>query len=594
MQRSSFAGPDPGRKMGCVVSMRPRRPVGVPVLTARMARAAFPRGALAIRIRDELGELFADERFAAAFGVRGKPGISPAQLAMVTVLQFAENLTDRQAAEAVRARIDWKYCLALELDDPGFDFTVLSQFRTRLLDHGLEELALDLLLAALQDKGLVAAGGKQRTDSTHVISAVRDLNRTELAGETVRAALEALAVAAPGWLATAIDVSDWNTRYGRRVDSWRMPSSKTKREELAGAYGTDGYALLRAVYAPDAPGWLAELPAVEVLRVVLLQNYTRTLTSNGREVITRREAEQDGLPPGRLRVASPYDLDARWAAKGEDLFWCGYKVHYSETCGTPPERRAPGGEDPGGEDGEVPNIITNVAVTHAAVPDVAMTAPIHQALEARDLLPGEHYVDSGYPSVPLVAASRRDYGVTLISPLLADVSAQARAGTGFDRAAFCIDFDTRTARCPQGHTSSSWSPCRQRGTEAIVIKFDTTTCAPCPVRAQCTTARRGGRQLTVPPRELHAAQQSARAEQNTADWQAKYAIRAGAESTMHQAVTARGARRARYRGLAKNQLQQAFSAVALNMIRLDAHWTCHPLDRTRTSHLTRLHLALAA
>ncbi|TQC37716.1 transposase, partial [Rhodococcus sp. WS4] len=210
--------------------------MGVPVLTARMARAAFPRGALAIRIRDELGELFADERFAAAFGVRGKPGISPAQLAMVTVLQFAENLTDRQAAEAVRARIDWKYCLALELDDPGFDFTVLSQFRTRLLDHGLEELALDLLLATLQDKGLVAAGGKQRTDSTHVISAVRDLNRTELAGETVRAALEALAVAAPGWLATAIDVSDWNTRYGRRVDSWRMPSSKTKREELAGAY----------------------------------------------------------------------------------------------------------------------------------------------------------------------------------------------------------------------------------------------------------------------------------------------------------------------------------------------------------------------
>lgn len=242
----------------------------------------------------------------------------------------------------------------------------------------------------------------------------------------------------------------------------------------------------------------------------------------------------------------------------------------------------------------MPNIITNVAVTHAAVPDVAMTAPIHQALEARDLLPGEHYVDSGYPSVPLVAASRRDHGVTLISPLLADVSAQARAGTGFDRAAFCIDFDTRTARCPQGKTSSSWSSCRQRGTEAIVIKFDTATCGPCPVRAQCTTARRGGRQLTVPPRELHQAQLAARAEQNTTDWQAKYAIRAGAESTMHQAVTACGARHARYRGLAKTHLQHVFSAVALNMIRLDAWWTDHPLDRTRTSHLTRLDLALAA
>ena len=558
-----------------------------------MARAAFPKGAPAIRIRDELGELFDDEKFAAAFGVRGKPGISPAQLAMVTVLQFTENLTDRQVAEAVRARIDWKYCLALELDDPGFDFTVLSQFRTRLLEHGLEEVALDTLLAALQDKGLVAAGGKARTDSTHVISAVRDLNRTELAGESVRAALEALAVAAPGWLATAIDVSDWNTRYGRRVDSWRLPSSKTKREELAGAYGIDGYALLRAVYAPHAPGWLGELPAVDILRVVLLQNYTRTLTSNGREVIKRREAEQDGLPPGRGRVSSPYDLDARWAAKGDDLFWNGYKLHVTETCHDAPADETEAANHRG-RAAQPPNIITNVATTHAAVPDSAATIPLHQALAERDLLPAEHYVDSGYPSLQLVTEVRRRFGVTLVSPLLADTSAQARAGTGFDRAAFCIDFDARTARCPQGHTSSSWSPCRQRGTEAIVIKFNTATCAPCPVRAQCTTARRGGRQLTVPPAELHAAQLAARAEQNTADWQAEYAIRAGAESTMHQAVAACGARHARYRGLPKTRLQHVFSAAALNLIRLDAWWTDHPLDRTRTSHLTRLDLALAA
>lgn len=578
-----------------MVSMRPRRPVGVPELTVRMARAAFPKGALPIRVRDELGEVFDDERFAAAFGVRGKPGISPAQLAMVTVLQFVENLTDRQAAEAVRARIDWKYCLALELDDPGFDFTVLSQFRTRLVEHGLEELALEAVLARLREVGLLGAGGMQRTDSTHVISAVRDLNRLELAGEAVRAALEVLAVAAPGWLAGAIDAPGWAPRYGRRIDSWRLPASAAKRDELALTYGRDGFALLGAVYAGDAPGWLAELPAVEALRVVLLQNYTRTRTPDGREVIKRRETEVDGLPPGRGRVASPYDLDARWAAKGEDLFWCGYKVHFSETC-----HRAPAGEAEAapanhyGRGAQPPNIITNVTTTCAAVPDVAATTPIHQALAARDLLPAEHYVDSGYPSLPLVTESRQRFGVTLVSPLLADVSAQARAGTGFDRANFHIDFDARTAHCPQGHTSSSWSPCHQRGTEAIVIKFDTTTCAPCPVRTHCTTARRGGRQLTVPPRELHQAQLAARAEQNTSDWQAKYAIRAGAEATMHQAVATCGARHARYRGLAKTRLQHTFSAVALNMIRLDAWWTDHPLDRTRTSHLTRLGLTLAA
>jgi transposase len=554
-----------------------------------------------MRIRDELGELFHDEWFAAAFGVRGKPGISPGCLAMVTVLQFTENLTDRQAAEAVRGRIDWKYCLGMGLDDPGFDFTVLSQFRTRLLDHDLEELVLERLLARLAELGLVTAGGEQRTDSTHVVSAVRDLNRLELAGESVRAVLEVLAAAAPGWLAGVIDVGDWTKRYGRRVDSWRLPTSAAKRDALALRYGTDGYTLLRAIYARDALGWLAELPAVDVLRIVLLQNYTRTRTADGREVIKRREADTDGLPPGRLRVASPYDTDARWddtdarwAAKGDDLFWCGYKVHFSETCHSALSAGESGAATAGApRRDQPPNIITNVATTHAAVPDSGALTPIHQALAARDLLPAEHYVDSGYPSVALVAASRRDYAVTLVSPLLADTSAQARAGAGFDRASFHIDFDTQTARCPQGKTSTHWHPARQRGTNAVVIKFTPATCAPCPVRNQCTTGTRG-RQLTVPPRELHQAQLAARTEQNTTGWQAKYAIRAGVESTMHQAVTACGARHTRYRGSAKTHLQHTFSAVALNLIRLDAWWTDHPLDRTRTSHLTRLDLTLAA
>jgi transposase len=260
----------PGRGLGCVVSMRPRRLPQVPELTARIARAAFPKGTLAIRMRDELGELYGDAEFASAFGMRGRSGISPGQLAMVTVLQFTEDLTDRQAAEAVRGRIDWKYCLGLALDDPGFDFSVLSEFRTRLVEHGLEELALDALLVRLGELGLVTAGGKQRTDSTHVISAIRDLNRLELAGESVRACVEALAVAAPGWLTQVIDVPGWNQRYGRRVDSWRLSTSQTKRTELASAYGTDAVALLRAIEHPSAPCWLPELPAVEVLRVVLV------------------------------------------------------------------------------------------------------------------------------------------------------------------------------------------------------------------------------------------------------------------------------------------------------------------------------------
>ncbi len=264
-----------------------------------------------MRARDELGAWYRDADFAAAYGVRGAPGMSPAQLAMVTVLQFAGNLTDRQAADAVRGRLDWKYCLGLALGDEGFDFSVLSEFRSRLAAAGLERAIFDLLLERLKELGLVRPGGTQRTDSTHVLGRIRDLNRLELAGETVRAALETLAAAAPDWLATVIDTS-WQEAYGQRIDEWRLPASETKRTELASQYGRDGYHLLEAAWAPGAPGWLRELPAVEVLRRVWVQQYTRGQDGT----VKRREAGlETGLPPGRSRITSPYDLDARYAGE---------------------------------------------------------------------------------------------------------------------------------------------------------------------------------------------------------------------------------------------------------------------------------------
>ena len=184
---------------------------------------------LAVQVRDRLGQWLADEQFAAAFGIRGRPGWSPSRLALVTVLQRAENLTDRQAAEAVRTRIDWQYLLGLALDDPGFDHTVLAEFRGRVAEAGLERVALDALLAQLAAGGLITAGGKQRTDSTHVVAAVAALNRLELAGESVRAALEALAAAHPDWAAQRICVSDFARRYGTPMTSWRPRHRRPSR-----------------------------------------------------------------------------------------------------------------------------------------------------------------------------------------------------------------------------------------------------------------------------------------------------------------------------------------------------------------------------
>jgi transposase len=557
------------------MSMQPQPWPEVPAGTAKIARRAFRKGSLAMRARDELGAWCSDEGFHGLYGTRGAPGISPAQLAMVTVLQFTENLTDRQAADAVRGRLDWKYCLGLALDDEGFDFSVLSEFRSRLVAGAMEAALLDALLARLGALGLVGAGMPQRTDSTHVLGRIRDLNRLELAGESVRAALEALAAAAPGWLAQVIDAS-WQEVYGQRIDDFRLPGSTAKRADLAVRYGRDGYHLLRAVHGPGAPGWLRDLPSVQALRRIWIQQFCLDADAGGEKVIWR--GDEQGLPPARSRLVSPYDTDARHAQK-RGRGWTGYKVHLSETCHEPDAA----GRRP------APNLITSTQTTPAPVTDVEMTEPVHDALARRGLRPGEHAADSGYASAELLLAARAR-GITLLTPLLPDPSPQARSG-GYTADMFTIDWEAKQVTCPEGQISSSWTPARSKGTSIILARFAKATCQPCPARARCTTAVRSGRQLGFRHRQIHEALTAARAEQASDAWQRKYQIRAGVEGTIAQATHVTGIRRARYLGLGRTRLEHNTAAAAINLIRLDAWWAGKPLDRTRTTHLQRLDLA---
>ena len=574
------------------MSLHPQSWPEAPDETSRVVMAIYGgrRAPLPVAARDELGELFADAEFAAAFADRGPQGWSPGRLALVSALQATEGLTDRQAAEAVRDKVSWKYALGLALTDTGFDHTVLSQFRTRLVEHGMQRRVLDLMVARLVEAGLVKAGGKQRTDSTHIIAAVRLLNQIELVGESVRAALEAVAAVDGAWLAARLDDS-WSRRYGARVDSWRMPASKTKRAALGADFARDGVALLRAVWHERTPRVLTDLPAVRVLQRILIQNVVITVDRGGREVIRLRDADTDGLPPGRRRIVSPYDTDARWGGK-RDLTWYGFKLHVSESC----DAQAPVGPVDRADfvPDAPPNLITNTATTDASVPDVAMTEPIHAEMARREVLPAEHYVDSGYPSADLLVSSLSDYGVRLVTPMLADTSPQARAGEGFDRTAFTVDWDAQTVTCPQGQTNAWWTPAVQRGVDVIVVRYPGEVCQDCPVKAKCTTATRTGRQLTLRPREVQQALDAARAEQSTRQWQARYARRSGVEATIAQATKVTDTRRARYRGLAKTSLDHNIKAVALNLIRLDAWWNGEALDPRRTSHLSRLELTLAA
>jgi transposase len=564
------------------MSLKPSSIPPIPAETAAVVRAAFRRAPLPVRLRDEFGALYEDADFAALFPVRGQPALPPWRLALVTVLQFVEGLSDRQAADAVRARIDWKYALSLELSDPGFDHSVLSEFRARLVASGHEQVLLDRLLEHAATRGLVRARTPQRTDSTHVLAAVRTLNRLELVGESVRAALNALAAAAPDWL-RGVAPPEWHARYDHRVEGSRQPTSGPARERLLRTLGEDGTALLAAVGAPNTPPMLRELPAVAALRRVLARYYAREPSGpdghdadvdTGTGVLRPRTRGELAHAP--RAVESPYEADARYCGRS-GLEWVGYMMHLSETC-------APG----------LPRLVTHVDTTPAGAYEATRVDAIHAALAAKGLLPAVHLADGAYISAALLVRSAREHGVTLRGPTKAGNAWQGRDG-GFTPDAFRVDWQRQRVTCPAGQTSSTWRAYDGAATDAspardpfVKVRFAPSTCDACALRARCVRTPGSGRQLALHLRAAHEALAAARAHHASAEGQREYALRSGIEATMSQAVRAFGLRRARYRGLAKTHLQGIVTAVAVDLARLDAWLAGRPVAPTRVSRFARL------
>ena len=559
------------------MSLHPIPGGAVPPQTVTVARAVFPRGNAYLDLRDVLGPIFGDAQFADLFAACGRPAECPWRLALVTLLQFAENLSDRRAAHAVRSRIDWKYLLGLELTDPGFDASVLSEFRTRLVTGRAEALLFDTLLDLCRDRGLLARRGRQRTDATHVLGAVRSLNRLGCAVETLRAALNALAVAAPAWLRAHADPC-WADRYTRRADDVHVPQGEEARRAFAEAVGRDGQKLLAAAVAPDAPAWLREVPAVEVLRRVWVQNFVcfendrRSLGSGSSSVRWRTQAE--GFPPSLLMVASPYDPDVHYAKK-RATSWVGYKVHLTETC-----------------DDDRPPLITHVTTTPAPVVDRAALAPLHTALATKDLLPARHFVDAAYIDADQLVAGVRDHAVTLVGPVPKDNQWQARTQGALTIAQFTFNWDRRVATCPAGHTSESWSDEHNQGRTVMRVRFSTRDCKACSLKPRCTRSAR--RLLTPRRREEHEALVAARAREADPAFAAEQRRRAGIEGTLSRGVRVMGLRRARYLGIDKTRLQHLITAAAINLVRLAAWIGERPTVRTRHSAFARLMLASTA
>lgn len=559
-QENRFANPEVD------MSLKPQTNYVVPEDTAKIAQAIFPEGSVYLRLFDTFGTLFEDTDFSALFPQDGQPAEAPFRLMLVLILQFIENLTDRQAAEAVRTRIDWKYLLCLSLTDGGFHYSILSEFRTRLIQGKMEQVVFEKLLTLFREKDLLKGHHQQRTDSTHILGAIRAINRVELVGETMRRVLNTVAIAAPDWL-RGISQPDWIDRYENRFEDARLPKSATEREVLAEQVGADGQILFDAVLGQTAPGWLRELPVMKTFWRVWMQNFT------WREDGRLRWRQDNEIPPSSIFVSSPYDEEAHYSKK-RTTSWIGYKVHLTETCTD-----------------DAPHLITNVETTSSTIPDSDRTLAIQKELQAKDMLPETHLVDLGYIDAGILTTSQDEFGIDLVGPAKGDYRWQALAGEGFAAENFQIDWQQKRAICPANKESSSWTPALDaRKQEVIKIKFSRKDCLPCPLRPKCTRAKKSPRRtITLRAERQYQAQQMAREREKTVAFKKLYARRAGVEGTISQGVRSFDLRRSRYIGLAKTHLQHVLIAIGMNLVRIDRWLSGEKLASTRQSPFAKLY-----
>jgi transposase len=546
-----------------IMSLQIERIQPVPELTESVARAAFPQGNPYLDLRDELGTIYEDALFTELYSHEGQPAMSPWRLALVTVLQFAENLPDRQAADAVRSRIDWKYLLGLELMDSGFDYSVLCEFRQRLIQGEASGMLLDRLLQLLKEQGVLKGRGRQRTDSTHIVAAVRELSRLELVGTTFHHALNTLAAVVPEWLRSIVS-PEWSQRYDKRWEDYRLPKTEAERLALGEEVGRDGMLLLNTLYAPDAPSWLRNIPAVELLRRIWVQNFYQDAG-----VLRWRRAHN--IPPASLAICSPFEAEARYSIKRQTE-WTGYKVHLSETC-----------------DPDAPSLITHVITSPATEQDNEIVSALHQTLAAKELLPREHLLDQGYSDSHALIEAHDKYELEMLMPMRSDHSWQAQEANGYDLSHFHIDWEAQQVTCPHGKVSASWVLRQDKQAQPrYEVMFNAADCGPCPVRELCTKSQRQRRKLTFRPQHEHELMQAARTYQQTDEFQSRYQARAGIEGTISQAAAALDMRRTRYRGAARTHLQHVATATAINIKRLVNWWNRVPSAQTKPSRFAAL------
>lgn len=517
------------------MSLKDLFPKSIPEATRAVVEQFLSEDSVYWLVGQEGDQIIRDADFEDMYSDEGRPGINPVVLSFVTVFQYLEKLPDRRAAEMVRVRLDWKYALRQELDWSGFNYSDLCNFRKRLLENEKERLIFDRVVTYLQERGHIKARGKQRTDSTYILGNVMYLSRLEIVWETIRLAVSALISADAPWSLHHLPSTFVETQSSRR-DEYGL--SKTKIEKAMQQAGADGYWLVARVQAHGDEN-LNNLAEMQTLKRVLEEQFTRSDPESPPKARLNSEIGGDTLQ-------SPHDPDVRYSRK-RDQKWQGYKMQVSETIDEEsPER-----------------FISDIEIEPANESDQEALAPIQKRLIEREIPPAKQYVDQGYMSGEQIDTSR-EQGIDLrgfVNP------GASQKEPGFRLADFEIDVEQQQATCPAGKTSVHWTVTSGTTKGVAYRAFFGKQCRGCPFFAtgQCTT-NPAGRRLDISCH--HDDLQARRHEMKSQTFQQEMHQRNGIEGTISELVRAHGARRSRYRGLAKNQLQASFIGAAINLKRL--------------------------
>ena len=515
--------------------LKPQAPRAMPIEMLSLGMALLAPDNPYRLVGEWLYEEYREADFADLYPVEGQPALSPVDLAFVTVFQDMEDLSDRQAAEAMRVRLDWKFALHHPVDYVGFNFSVLSEYRARLVTHKAEARVFDAVVEQLKELGMIKVRGRQRTDSLAVLTRVRTLNRIELVVETLRLSVVALLATEPEWTRATVPPS-WEERYGKRCVAERL--SESERAVLQAETGQDGQWLLERLAAPGTPKGLNDLPEVKVLRTVWEQQYE----IRERSVIFRKAGPYNG----EAQIQSPHDPEARWSKK-HDQEWIGDKLQVTET-----------------DDDGLPHLITDIALTSSVESDQQALGEIQQRQAEREVAPARRFADAGYVSGSTLAESQ-ERGEDLVGPAPAAHSPQSRLVEGITLDQFDLNLEQGTAKCPGNQQTIGTLSADGRWH----FKFASEVCADCPLRARCCTGQ-GGRSLTLGAH--YAELEAARLRQQTEAFKDEYRLhRGGVEGCLSALVRGQGLRVNRYTQRAKNNLRALFVAVAVNIRRV-ARW----------------------